>query len=152
MPNRAVDTDTLQALLRALSRAGHCERWTFRMSRPAMLCCCILFLTSCAGVLQPREIPTSWAQTTDEAGKLPVGRVISVEQVSYLQQGERHPFLGIVPTLIAEVSWFYRLVIRIDHNGTLVERDEFVAYPVGECVALRSEPRMVVPALRGQCD
>lgn len=46
----------------------------------------------------------------------------------------------------------YRHRVRLAATGEEVERDEFWTYRVGDCVAIRSEPDMLVPALPDQCD
>jgi len=43
-------------------------------------------------------------------------------------------------------------VIQLIGTNARVERDELWRYEVGDCVALRSNPDMIVPALPGLCN
>jgi hypothetical protein len=46
----------------------------------------------------------------------------------------------------------YRHSIRLQGTDDLAVRDEFWSYRMGDCVALRSNPEMLVPALPGECE
>ena len=45
----------------------------------------------------------------------------------------------------------YRHSIRLNGTDDMAIRDEFWTYNIGDCVALRSNPEMLVPALPGEC-
>lgn len=104
-----------------------------------------------AGILQHRDVPIASAQTADEAGQLPVGRVLKVERFTCLKT-EIGPVFGGVPNLLAGSDGYYRQTVGQAvglMDGQTIERDEFMAYKVGECVAIRNA--LVVPALTGEC-
>lgn len=46
----------------------------------------------------------------------------------------------------------YRHRVRLIATGAEIVRDEFWTFHVGDCVAIRSELDMLVPALSDQCD
>lgn len=126
-----------------------------------------LILSACAGVQQSREQPTSWAQTQAEVSELPVGRIVAVERMTYVRPGQLSQggmagvagAIGPAAIALAPVidvakngDWFYRYSILLKSTNEIVQRDEFALYGVGDCVALRNQPYMVVPAFSGICD
>jgi len=46
----------------------------------------------------------------------------------------------------------YRHSIRLNGTDDIAVHDEFWSYRIGDCVALRSEPEMLVPALPVECE
>ncbi len=96
---------------------------------------------------QTREFPVASAQTAAEVGKLPTGRVVAVEQRHYLEENN-NPLLGILPVIAISTNWYYHHTIKLA-SGEVVERDEFMEYKIGDCVAIRSA--LVVPAFDGEC-
>lgn len=46
----------------------------------------------------------------------------------------------------------FRHVIRLREDGEEVKWDEYFSYQVGDCVALRPKPALLVPALPDQCN
>lgn len=134
------------------------------------LCACAVVLAAlpgCATQAPERALPTAWAQTNDEIGKLPVGRVIQVERVPFWPNGPSGastyaavaPMAGVVPVMVASLltdslsaQWVYRHTVRLGGTEAPVVRDEYAAYKVGDCVALRTKPDLLVPAAPGQCD
>ena len=125
-------------------------------------------LTACAGVQQTRQIPVSWAQTQEELGKLPVGRVLAVEKKTFMRSsrsgastsaavaGAAGPLVAVavMPLLsgLRDGDWYYSHSIKLKGSSEMVVREEFAAYKLGDCVALRVEPFMLVPAFVGACD
>jgi hypothetical protein len=109
--------------------------------------CFLLILPGCVGLEQSRDLPVASAQTQEEINKLPVGRVVAVER-RYLVQDIRNPLVGPVPSMLIGTDWFFHHKIRL-LDGSLAERDEYMEYKIGDCVALRSQ--LVVPAFKGQC-
>ena len=139
------------------------------VSMRSSLACLVLplALSACAGMSQERKQPTAWAQTVEEVGKFPVGRVIAVERVSYVPHGYGgSPLYGAmaatvgppqavmaIPIIDAFASnWFFRHTVQLRATGEKVVWDEFAAYDVGACVAIRTEPDLLVLAVPGQCD
>ena len=104
-------------------------------------------LPGCAGILQHRDLPITSAQTADAAGLLLVGRVLKLERFTHLKMA-LGPVVGVVPNLLAGTDGYHRHPIGL-MDGQTIERDEFMAYTVGECVAIRNA--LVVPALTGEC-
>jgi hypothetical protein len=45
----------------------------------------------------------------------------------------------------------YRHVVQLTGTNEEIIRDEYWTYKVGDCVAVRSEPILLVPALPDQC-
>jgi len=45
----------------------------------------------------------------------------------------------------------FRHVVRLTGTNEEIVRDEYWTYKVGDCVAVRSEPVLLVPALPDQC-
>jgi hypothetical protein len=129
-------------LLGKLSDAAHLHRYASALSLLALTA-----LSACVGLEQSRELPTASAQTAAEVGKLPVGRVMTVER-KYAAAGRVNPVAGPVADLFTNTDWYFRHRIRL-LDGTVVERDEYAPYNVGACVALR--PHLLVPAYEGQC-
>jgi len=155
-----------------------------------------LLIAGCAAAPKPpAPLPLAWAQQPEEEGKLPVGRIVAIEQVSVveprmapfesqsegtLQPGEAaRAFAGLValsviaplviiasPAIVAahalgaefptetakgEEGNAYRHVIRLEGGGENIVRIEFWTYKIGDCVAVRSQPDFLVPALPGAC-
>jgi len=96
---------------------------------------------------QTREFPVASTQTAAEIGKLTTGRVIAVEQRLYLENNN-NPLLGILPVMAINTNWYYRHTIKLA-SGEVIERDEYMEYKIGDCVAIRSA--LVVPAFDGEC-
>jgi hypothetical protein len=131
-----------------------------------------LVLSACAGPQHNVARPVAWAQAPSEAKALPVGSVIFVEKLVYTdghQSGSSNSAglavgLAVVGSPLAAIAaapmieglrpgeWFFRHKVRLRVSGEIITRDEFYEYKVGECVALRTEPYMVVPSLPGACD
>lgn len=112
-----------------------------------VLSCCALVLSACAGMRQTRESPVASVQTAAEVGKLPTGLVVAVERRHYLEDNN-NPLLGILPIMAISTNWYYHHTIKLV-SGDVLERDEFMEYKVGDCVAIRSA--LVVPAFDGEC-
>ena len=49
-------------------------------------------------------------------------------------------------------GWYYRHKIQLLQSGELITRDERHTFKVGDCVALRESPRIVVRAMDEACD
>jgi hypothetical protein len=126
-----------------------------------------LSVCACAGLQQARELPRAWSQTPDEVNKLPVGRVIAVERNVYFRDTRTSPGAAAGAMAVGPAAavvgipiiegmrngdWYYRHIVRLKGSGELVARDEYAAYKVGDCVALRMQPFLTVPALPGACD
>lgn len=127
----------------------------------------------------PPPQPVAWAQTPAEIGKLPVGRVLAVEvrnsyrEVPLSAQQQRQ--LDVLPAVVppsaspaalplgyamaaalndlteAPRGWYYRHRIQLLQSGDVVTRDERHTFKVGDCVALRESPRIVVRAMDEAC-
>lgn len=126
-----------------------------------------LVLAACSTTThQPsREIPRAWSQTADEEGKLPVGRVVAVEEQVWKGQSPPADSLyrwgmafGVVGVLVASSvadlpneESYYRYAVRLEGAGEIAVREEYALFKVGDCVALRTEPLLLVPALPKAC-
>lgn len=126
-----------------------------------------LGLTACSTAShQPsHEIPRAWTQIDAEEGKLPVGRVIAVQE--RIWKGRSPPSdspyqwgtaFGVVGVLVSNVvddlsngDLYYRYAIRLEGSSEIAVREEYAAYKVGDCVALRTTPLLLVPALADAC-
>ena len=128
----------------------------------------------CAGM--DSEVPDKYrplAQLPDEAGKLPVGRVVAVEKITF-QRGSRpstqaaytSPTIGPAAAATARVfdsirdtDWVYRHKFRMK-GGEIKLIDLKYELAVGDCIAFRPglqadeplESRAAVAALPGQCN
>jgi hypothetical protein len=128
----------------------------------------------------PPPQPVAWAQTKDELGKLLVGRVVAVEVRNSYSEGPvpsaqasqldsmaalaapaasplALPIAYVVTTALNDLSeaprgWYYRHKIQLLLSGELITRDERHTFKMGDCVALRESPRMLVPAHAGACE
>ena len=49
-------------------------------------------------------------------------------------------------------NWYFHHGVKLTSNDLVVYRDEFYEYAVGECVALREKPFMLVPAYPSACE
>jgi hypothetical protein len=112
-----------------------------------------------------REIPRAWAQTPTEDGKLPVGHVVAVEEQVWKGQSPPSDSLyrwgmafGVVGVLVASSvadlpkdDSYYRYAIRTEGSGEIAVREECALFKIGDCVALRTEPLLLVPALPSAC-
>ena len=136
-----------------------------------MLCSAVL--CSCSTVIAPPEVevPTAWAQQPEELGKLRVGKVTAVRIADFDDTRDFMPVAGgttvvvinFVPVPISRPSLpgasspfkrsqqFYRYTIQRKGAPDQEYWDDFVAYPVGSCLAAREKPKMVVPALAQEC-
>ncbi len=139
-----------------------------RMVRALCACTVVLaVLPGCATQSPERPLPTAWAQTNEEIGKLPVGRVILVERVPFWPHGSGGtstyaavaPKAGVGAILVASLltdtlsaQWVYRHTVQLRGTEGQIARDEYTAYKVGDCVAIRTTPDLLVPAVPGQCD
>lgn len=139
-----------------------------RMARTLCACAVVLaVLPGCATQSPQRPLPIAWAQTNEETGKLPVGRVILVERVPFLPHGSGGtgayaavaPKAGVGTILVASLltdtlsaQWVYRHTVQLRGTEVQIARDEYAAYKVGDCVAVRTTPDLLVPAAPGQCD
>ena len=125
----------------------------------------LVLLQGCSGSPQP---PKAWAQTPEEATTLPVGTVVSVERESYSTgastgpgtsagvSGAVGPVAGAAAVALIDAfrgtGTAYRHTIRLKATGEVIYRTELALYKVGDCVAMRSQPELVVPALSGACN
>lgn len=141
-------------------------------------------LAGCAGCATPPSVPppqpVAWAQTKDELGKLPVGRVVAVEVRNSYREGPvpsaqtsqldsmaalaapaasplALPIAYVMTTALNDLSeaprgWYYRHRIQLLQSGELITRDERHTFKMGDCVALRESPQMLVPAHVGACE
>lgn len=130
----------------------------------------------------PKGIPTAWAQQPEEKCSLPVGRVIAIERyhgyevkIAPYQEPQLKdaliPVVIVTALLAAPVMLalheagkdtsdesadrggnVYRHSIRLNGTDDMAVRDEFWTYNIGDCVALRSNPEMLVPALPDECE
>lgn len=128
----------------------------------------------CAGMSSkvPNETVAAMAQVPEEAGKLPVGQVLSMEKIWF--QRDRPPpkpayvspqgaaiAAAVVPIFesIRNADWFYRHSLRMK-TGEIVSVDLKYEFKVGDCVAFRAglqegtalQNRAAIPALKGECD
>ncbi len=138
------------------------------MARTLCACAVVLaVLPGCVTRSPERALPTAWAQTNEEIGKLPVGRVILVERVPFWPHGSGGtsayaavaPNAGVGSILVASLltdalsaQWVYRHTIQLRGTEARIARDEYAVYKVGDCVAVRTTPDLLVPAAPGQCD
>jgi hypothetical protein len=128
----------------------------------------------------PPPQPVAWAQTKDELGKLAVGRVVEVEARNAYREGPvpaaeasqldsmaalaatsasplALPVAYVMTTALNDLSeaprgWYYRHKIQLLQSGELITRDERHTFKMGDCVALREKPLMLVPAHVGACE
>ena len=135
------------------------------MRLPTLFLSIPLQLVACAST---PDVPHAWAQIPEEAGKLPVGVVVSVERENTPSttrtgagtaagiSGAVGPIAGSVAVAFIDGlrpgSTSYRHSIRLRASGEIISRVELAPYKVGDCVALRAQPEFVVPALPGACD
>ena len=136
-------------------------------------------IAGCASA-PPPDIPLVWSQKPEERGQLPVGRVVSIERWYGPPMTERStteellmPLVVIPITLIAapvilgahavgvdlvdekpnnENGNVYRHVVRLNGTNEDIVRNEYWTYKVGDCVAVRSKPVLLVPALPDECE
>lgn len=138
----------------------------------------------CTGCAAPPSVPppqpVAWAQTKDEIGKLPVGRVVAVEVRNSYREGPvpsaqasqldsmaalavpsasplALPVAYVVTAVLNDLSeaprgWYYRHKIQLLQSGELIARDERHTFKMGDCVALRESPQMLVPAHVEACE
>ena len=127
-----------------------------------------LLTVGCASRGVSDEIVESWAQKIEERGKLPTGRVVSVERLAFVAErgatspaaamGVLGPVLGglsiAVADRIRDTGFFFRHIIKMS-DGTLRAVDLDHTYTVGECIAFRSglqkEDQFPIRALRDEC-
>ena len=135
------------------------------MRAPLLVLIVSLQLAACAST---PDIHRAWAQTPEEAGRLPVGIVVSVEpeetpSTTRTSAGTAAGISGAVGPIVGSAavalidglrpgSTSYRHSIRLKTSGEIISRMELAPYKVGDCVALRAQPEFVVPALPGACD
>ena len=134
--------------------------------RPIILFGLLVVLVGCASTQRNRDKPSAWAQEKSEVGKLQVGSVIGVEKVQFSKNpelarestdfaaamyGPLAYAIGPTVTDWQHGDWYYRYAIKLASTGTIVYRNEFFEYNSGECVALREQPLMLVPAYPGAC-
>jgi len=129
-----------------------------------------LVLASCAGVQTEREAPAVSAQQTEEAGKLPVGRIVTGERVDVQRSRPLNPggVAGAIgaagpialPVLalanaVRNADWFYRYSIQMKRGGEQVLESQY-EFKVGDCIAFRSglqeQSVAAIRALPGECD
>lgn len=122
----------------------------------------------CAGAFVERNEPIVSQQSQDEAGKLPVGRVTSVQRVPIdkdvrFTAGESGAMMaggaGLLGILVTESlrsnDWNYRYSVQMKDGSDRIVESQFL-YKVGECLAFRSglsaESVSAVRSRVGECD
>ena len=139
----------------------------------ALLAAAALTLGGCAGIssaVPDQNRPV--AQLSEEAGKLPVGKVLSVGKVWFQRESEAPTPVYVNPSLAAAASaamplfeairntdWLFRHSIRMK-TGETVSIDLRYEFKVGDCVAFRAglqeetelRSRAAISALRQECE
>lgn len=133
--------------------------------RFGLLLALIALMAACATTTH--QTPKAWAQKADEASTLPVGVVLAVEPEKYATGNRTDPagsaaaISSVGPIAIPIFAMIdsslatgtaYRHAIRIKGTGEVIYRTELAPYTVGDCVAIRNQPALVVPAIAGACN
>lgn len=124
-------------------------------------------IAGCASRRVSDDTVNSWAQLPEERGKLPIGKVISVERIAFRVDRAAtsnasayavNPIYGpagfALLDSIRDSGFFYRHVFRMT-DGSEKKVDLDISYKVGECIAFRSGldagSQWPVRALPGEC-
>jgi len=139
-------------------------------SYATLLMVSVLALCACASDPDNAGSGALWAQREDEAGKLPVGRVVAVRElrvdpIPALSEpaaagigagaSVKPSTSGVTAVATGRDTRLYRHTVQL-RNGPTELLDTDYQFSVGSCIAVRSRSgrsnAVLVSALPGQCD